>query len=91
MAETVLAHHENWDGSGYPKALKGEQIPFFARILAIVEAYENIIDSVETKNREEALKKIQRCAGTKFDPAITDVFIKMIEESNICRLEPKML
>ncbi len=81
LAETVLAHHENWDGSGYPKSLKGEQIPLLARILGIVEAYEHLISSGDDKNKNEAIKKIQSWAGTKFDPEITDVFVKMIKEN----------
>lgn len=80
LAEIVLAHHENWNGSGYPKSLKGEQIPLLARILAVVEAYEHIISSANVEDRYEAIQKIQCGAGAEFDPVIADAFVKMMKE-----------
>ncbi len=80
LAEIVLAHHENWDGSGYPRGLKGENIPLLARIISLAEAYDRMLhvsDQAQAKSRDQAMQEIQRCAGTQFDPQIVNVFVKM--------------
>ncbi|MBN2221249.1 MAG: diguanylate cyclase, partial [Vallitaleaceae bacterium] len=73
LAEATLCHHEHWDGNGYPRGLKGEEIPFVARILAIADAFEAMTaerNYRQTLSYEEALEEIQRGAGTQFDPNI---------------------
>ncbi len=84
LAEAVYAHHEHWDGSGYPKGLKGEEIPLLSRILAIAERYDRIIVNEEKNYLSDvetiALLEIKEEAGKAFDPSITDLFIQMIEE-----------
>lgn len=83
LAEGVFSHHERWNGTGYPKGLKGEEIPLLARIVAVAEHYDRITGGY-TKNpltREQALQKINGMAGAHFDPGITDVFIEMMSES----------
>lgn len=73
LAESILTHHERWDGSGYPRGLKGEEIPLVARIIAIADAYEAMTaDRPYRKalSREEAIDEILRGAGTQFDPSI---------------------
>lgn len=77
-ALTVMAHHERWDGTGYPKGLKGEQIPLFSRIAAVAEVYDELINDrpyrhamIETSVCEELLKD----AGSKFDPDIVRIFL----------------
>lgn len=77
LAVAVLAHHEWWDGSGYPRGLKGEEIPYFARILAVVETY----DRVQERNVDRALDLIREAAGSKFDPALSAAFLTMMEHS----------
>ena len=73
IANDVLHHHERWDGSGYPKGLKGDEIPINSRILAVVDAYEEITKKV--KSKEKAISELKRCSGTKLDPEIVKIFI----------------
>lgn len=83
VASIVRHHHERYDGTGYPDGLKGEAIPFFARIIAIIDAYEALVsDRVYRKgiSREEALREIERNAGTQFDPYLTKIFLNIMRE-----------
>ncbi|WP_052307073.1 PAS domain S-box protein [Acetobacterium woodii] len=85
IADHILAHHERWDGSGYPKGLKGEEISLEARIIAIADAYDAMTKMrihMEDLTIEEAIKEINRCSGTQFDPEIAQVFIEMILENS---------
>lgn len=75
IADWVLKHHEWWNGAGYPLGLKGEDIPLECRILAILEAYDDMTNR-QGMSREAALQEIERCAGTQFDPQLADRFIK---------------
>ena len=78
VAEAVHAHHERWDGSGYPLGLRGERIPLASRIVAVCDAF-----SAMTTDRPyragrpeiEAFDEVRRCAGSQFDPAIVDAFV----------------
>ena len=82
LAEVALSHHEHWDGSGYPKGLKGDGIPLLARIISVTESYDRMIhapENTEAKSLEEAIQEIRRCAGTQFDPMIAEAFAVMIE------------
>ncbi len=77
----VRHHHERFDGTGYPDGLKGEAIPLFARIIAIIDAYEALVSHrVYRKgtDKTEALKEIQHNAGKQFDPFLTDVFFRVM-------------
>jgi len=81
----VLAegHHENFDGSGYPNGLSGEDIPLYCRILSVVNAYDALItDRVYRKgiSHEEACQKIIAGRGSRFDPRIVDVFEKITDK-----------
>lgn len=80
LAEGVYSHHENWDGTGYPKKLKGEEIPIYARIIAIAEIYDFMTNGYNSviRNKDEALEEIKLLAGTKLDPEIVEVFLKMM-------------
>jgi len=83
ISEEVLSHHEKWDGSGYPRGLKAEEIPLLARIIAIVDAYDVMTSKQVYKasvSKEEALKKIEENAGTQFDPNLSEIFIKLMSD-----------
>lgn len=78
----IMTHHENWDGSGYPNGLKGEEIPLIARIIAIIDAYDLLLrsrDNRRVKSRAEALAAIKAGAGTRFDPHLAERFIAAID------------
>ncbi len=90
MAEYVLAHHERWDGSGYPGKLKGEEIPLEARIIAIADSYHAMIcDRPYRKamSKEAAVEEINRCSGSQFDPVIVELFIqKVVTDEDLVHL-----
>lgn len=81
LAEFVYSHHERWDGTGYPKGLKGEQIPLISRIISITEAYERVLNRgdlpMEERNKV-AIEVIKEGAGKQFDPQIAELFIQII-------------
>ncbi len=82
LAESVLAHHERWDGSGYPHGLQGEKIPIQARIIGIADAYDAMVSDRpyrKGKRHEDAVMEIRRCAGSQFDPAVVEVFVEMMQ------------
>ncbi|MGI6706516.1 MAG: diguanylate cyclase [Clostridia bacterium] len=81
LAEPILAHHENWDGTGYPKGLKGEEIPKSARIIAVAETYDAAIRR-RGLNAKEAIQEIRKQAGYRFDPEIVDIFVKMMSDQD---------
>jgi diguanylate cyclase len=81
IAEYVLAHHERWDGLGYPKGLKGREIPLPARICSIVDAYDAMISIRSYKSslgKEVALNELRMNIGTQFDPELVSVFIEKV-------------
>ncbi len=78
FAQYVLAHHEQYDGSGYPKGLQGEEIPLQSRMIAIADAYDAMTAFRTYRNSvsgEEAAREIKRCSGTQFDPHLARLFI----------------
>jgi putative nucleotidyltransferase with HDIG domain len=83
--DAVLCHHEYYDGKGYPRGLKGNNIPLDARIMSIADAYDAMTSERSYKegrmSREEALRELKKCAGTQFDPELVDVFIGLRRKS----------
>ena len=76
-------HHEKWDGPGYPRGLKGEQIPLAARIFAVVDVYDGLTNDRPYRkawSREKALKYIQEQSGKYFDPIVVDAFMRLIPD-----------
>jgi len=74
------AHHERWDGKGYPRGLKGNEIPLQGRIMAIVDVYDALVSERPYKKAftdEEAFRIIMENSGTHFDPKITEVFFEV--------------
>lgn len=81
LAEYALSHHERWDGKGYPKGLSGNEIPLFSRIINVADSFEAMTaDRPYRKGMSvsEAIKEIQRCAGSQFDPKIAGIFINKV-------------
>jgi len=79
VSKIVKHHHENWDGSGYPDKLSGENIPLGARIVAIADAYHAMTSDRPYRkalSRQESLSRLKEGAGKQWDPALVDEFIK---------------
>ena len=83
MARSIaLTHHERWDGSGYPNALKGEDIPLEGRITAICDVFDALMSKRPYKQPwpvEEAVEEIRRGSGTSFDPHLVPRFLDILE------------
>jgi len=80
VAEEILSHHENWDGSGYPRGIKGENIPYLARIISIIDAYDVMTTNKpysKAISKKAALNEIKECAGSQFDPELAQKFIEL--------------
>ncbi|WP_069998505.1 HD domain-containing phosphohydrolase [Cellulosilyticum sp. I15G10I2] len=87
LAESVLSHHERWDGQGYPRGLRGKDIPLIARIIAVADAYEAMVSDRPYRkgvSREVAIKELIKHAGTQFDPEITGIFTTLIQSDDRC-------
>ena len=81
IAKFILACHENWDGSGYPKGLAGESIPIVSRVISIADAYDVMTSEriyKKAMSKDAAIEELKRCAGTQFDPVLVNKFIEII-------------
>jgi diguanylate cyclase (GGDEF)-like protein/PAS domain S-box-containing protein len=85
IADAIISHHERWDGKGYPTGLKGEKIPLMSRILSIAHAYDDLVHPVpglKAISSDAARDKIRKGAGIQFDPALVDVFLRVVPETS---------
>ena len=86
----IMHHHERYDGSGYPKGLKGEEIPLGARIMAVADAFEAMVSSRPYKDGNitisQALKVIEKNIGAQFDPDVVFAFISIIKKPGLKNL-----
>lgn len=91
-AEIVHCHHENYDGSGYPRGLKGEKIPIEARIVSVVDAFHAIVsDRCYRKGRpqEVAFEELRRCSNSQFDSQVVEAFIRGMKKQR--KIKPLMV
>ncbi len=83
--EIPYCHHEKWDGTGYPRGLKGEQIPLAARIFAVIDVWDALSSERPYRKawlREKVIEHIRSLAGTHFDPRVVKAFLKMFAADN---------
>ena len=83
IAQDILSHHERYDGKGYPRGLKGDEIPVRAKIIAIADAFDAMISDRpyrKAMTSSEAIEEIKRNTGTQFDPTVAKIFIDLFEE-----------
>lgn len=81
--EIALSHHEKWDGSGYPRGLKGEDIPLGGRLMALADVYDALVTKriyKEAMPHDEAVQIILDGRGTHFDPDVVDAFLETAEQ-----------
>jgi response regulator RpfG family c-di-GMP phosphodiesterase len=82
LIDGCWCHHEWYDGGGYPRGLSGQNIPIVGRIVAIADAYDAMTSDRAYRRalaHDVAIGEIERCAGTQFDPELSDAFVKLIE------------
>jgi putative nucleotidyltransferase with HDIG domain len=78
-------HHEKWDGSGYPRGLKGEQIPLVARLFSIVDVWDALLSDRPYRQgwpKEKVIEHIKSLSGIDFDPKVVELFLKVINEDS---------
>jgi putative two-component system response regulator len=87
MASVIAAaHHERWDGRGYPAGLAGEDIPLVARVVAVADVFDALTHDRPYKSLwpvEQAISEIQRGAGTQFDPRVVDAFLETLAHADL--------
>lgn len=85
LASSVLSHHERWDGKGYPKGLKGNEIPFASRIITIADSFDAMTSERSYRAalpESFAVSELRRNSGTQFDPELVEIFIAMVTNKN---------
>lgn len=86
LAEIVVAHHERWDGKGYPYGIVGEDIPMSARILNVVDSYDAMTSRRVYHDPlpvEQARAELLRCSGTQFDPRVVEAFLRVLDAQEV--------
>ncbi|MBT2289938.1 diguanylate cyclase [Paenibacillus albidus] len=88
LAPYIELHHERYDGKGYPYGFKGEEIPRLCRMLTIIDSFDAMTTQrpyQSTKSVKEAIIELRECAGTQFDPGLTELFIQYIESRELLK------
>ncbi len=83
IAEEIRHHHERWDGNGYPDGLSRESIPVLSRVIAVVDAFDAMINDRPYRKGmpiPKAIEELKSCAGSQFDPYIVSEFIRLVSE-----------
>lgn len=83
VREIIMAHHERFDGKGYPRGLKGAEIPIEARIVSVVDSFHAIVSTRcyrDGRSMEDAFRELENCAGTQFDPQVVEAFIRIFRK-----------
>ncbi|MBR6817634.1 MAG: HD domain-containing protein [Acidaminococcaceae bacterium] len=91
VIDLIRCHHEKWDGTGYPKRLKGVNIPLGARIISVADYYDSVINPCSAqwqKSHQEALQELLSAMGTSFDPEIVKAFVEAIAPGNTIKALP---
>ena len=82
----IRAHHERWDGKGYPEGLNREEIPYLARIIAVADVYDALTSDRSYRSKmslEKALAILKENSGSQFDPEILDLFVDLVHRGNL--------
>jgi HD-GYP domain-containing protein (c-di-GMP phosphodiesterase class II) len=85
-APLVRSSHENFDGTGYPDRLAGDDIPLGARVIGVCDAYDAMVSDRPYRpalSHAEALAELRRCAGTQFDPEVVRAFVDIVERTGL--------
>jgi len=80
------SHHEKWDGTGYPRGLKGEEIPLSARLFAVVDVWDGLRSNRHYRSgwpEAEVIRYIQDQSGRHFDPRVVEVFLDLLNQQNM--------
>lgn len=88
ISTIIHHHHEAWDGSGYPDQISGDKIPLGSRIIAVCTAYDAMVHERPyrpARDVEDAIKQIRKDAGTKYDPMVVDVFLRVLKKKHMER------
>jgi putative two-component system response regulator len=86
VAPIILAHHEQWDGNGYPNRLRETDIPIGARVVAIVDAYDAMLTDRPYRpalSHQEAISRLRQARGSQFDPKTLDIFLDLIDSGRL--------
>ena len=89
-----MYHHENYDGTGYPEGLKGDQIPLGARILAIADSFVSMTSEQLHRgmpSQEKVVQELADSAGRQFDPALVELLIDIIEKKELLSVPAEVL
>ncbi|MDQ1494328.1 MAG: hypothetical protein QOG69_811 [Actinomycetota bacterium] len=91
IAAAVRAHHERWDGGGYPDRLAGEDIPLSGRIVAVADAFDCMVRRrpyrAEVLAAEDAISELQRQSGSQFDPCLVLLFVELHNNGQIVAMQ----